>query len=138
MHRHEEGRGSVGGGCLHHRTDVGREDLGLACPGLQCPLPAHFVTAQCLQLAAPHPALSCQRGPIPPRERHCAWSPVSVGITCHMVSGSKPASMGRNALLRGLDGPLHCPGTGLWCPVSYLNQALPMCGHSSMQRGRGA
>lgn len=24
-HRHEEGRGSVGGGCLHRRTDVGRE-----------------------------------------------------------------------------------------------------------------
>lgn len=81
----------------------GREDLGLACPGLQCLPPAHFVRAQCLQLATPHPALSCHCSPIPLGERHCTWSPVSEGIICLMVSGSKPVGVGRNALLTGLD-----------------------------------
>lgn len=122
----------------------GREDLGLDCPGLWCQLPAHFVMAACnpsslrLQLAIPHPALPCQCSLIPPIGRPCTWSSVSVGITCPMMSGSKPAGTGRNVPLRGLDCPHHHPGTGLWCLVSYLNQALSVHGHSSTQGGRGA
>lgn len=115
----------------------GMEDLGLACPDIQCLLPAHFLTAQCLKLATPHPVLSCQCSPIPPSETHCTRSSVSVSLTCHTMGSSKPVSIGRNTLLRGLAWPLHCPGTGFWCPVSYLNQVLPVHGHSSMRGGRG-